>query len=146
MVWRMTRAPANPTSALGSAMMMSPSDAYEASTPAVEGSVRIEMYGRPSSCSRASAADVLAICMSDRMPSCMRAPPVAETTINALRSAIASSIERAIFSPTTEPMLPPMKKKSITVRLTGLPPTVATPANAASFIPVSLWATLMRSG
>ena len=32
-------------------------------------------------------------------------------------------------------MLPPMKKKSITVRLTGLPPTVATPESAASFMP-----------
>ena len=121
-VCRITRAPANPTSASGSARITSPSEAYEASTPAVEGSVRIETNGSRSSWSRASSAEVLAICMSERMPSCMRAPPVAETMISARRSAIARSIERATFSPTTEPMLPPMKKKSMTVRLTGLPP------------------------
>ena len=76
----------------------------------------------------------------------MRAPPVAETVISARRSAIASSIERATFSPTTEPMLPPMKKKSMIVRLTGLPPRVATPASAASLRPVSSWAVRSRSG
>ena len=146
MVWRMTRAPAKPTSALRSARITSPSEAYEASTPAVDGSVRIERNGRCSSCSRASRAEVLAICISERMPSCMRAPPVDDTRISARRSASASSIERATFSPTTEPMLPPMKKKSMSVRLTGLPPTVATPESAASFRPVSFWACLMRSG
>jgi hypothetical protein len=36
MVWRITRAPAKPTSALGSARITSPSEAYDASTPAVE--------------------------------------------------------------------------------------------------------------
>ena len=80
------------------------------------------------------------------MPSCMRAPPVAETTTSARRSAIATSIERATFSPTTEPMLPPMKKKSMTVRLAGLPSIVATPAIAASFCPVSRCAVFRRSG
>ena len=80
------------------------------------------------------------------MPSCMRAPPVADTTTRARRWSSADSIERAIFSPTTEPMLPPMKKKSMMVRLTGLPPTVAMPDSAASIMPVSRWACLSRSG
>ena len=59
---------------------------------------------------------------------------------------VARSIERATFSPTTEPMLPPMKKKSMSVTLTGLPPTVATPESAASFMPVSCRAAESRSG
>ncbi len=67
----------------------------------------------------------------------MRAPPVEETTMQARRSSIAVSIVRATFSPTTEPMLPPMKKKFMTATLAGIPPTVATPQMAASFSPVS---------
>ena len=46
-VWRMvcsmTRGPANPISAFGSAMLRSPSIAYDAVTPPVVGSVRTEM-------------------------------------------------------------------------------------------------------
>src|SRR5437879_2316178 len=75
----MTRGPAKPISARGSAMMTSPSIAKLAVTPPVVGSVRIEMYGSPAAASRSSAADVLAICISERMPSCIRAPPEAET-------------------------------------------------------------------
>ena len=48
-VWRivcsMTRGPAKPMSALGSAMFRSPSIAKDAVTPPVVGSVRTEMYG-----------------------------------------------------------------------------------------------------
>jgi len=76
----------------------------------------------------------------------MRAPPVAETTTTARRSRIPSSMARATFSPTTEPMLPPMKKKFITAQLTGIPPMVALPAMAASFSPVSFCAAASRSG
>ena len=75
----MTRGPAKPMSARGSARMTSPSMAKLAVTPPVVGSVRTEMYGSRASPSRASAAEVLAICISERMPSCMRAPPEAET-------------------------------------------------------------------
>jgi hypothetical protein len=125
---------------------MSPSEANDASTPAVDGSVRIEMNGSRCSRRRASRAEVLAICMSDKMPSCMRAPPVADTVTTARRSIIARSIARATFSPTTEPMLPPMKWKSMMVRLTGLPPIVAMPEIAASVISVSRCASASRSG
>src|SRR5207244_2827835 len=61
MVWRITRAPANPTSALGSATITPPSEAKDASTPAVEGSVRIETNGRRSRSSPVRRAEVLAI-------------------------------------------------------------------------------------
>jgi len=108
--------------------------------------VRIERNGRRSRWSWASSAAVFAICMSERIPSCMRAPPVADTITSARRSFIAVSIERATFSPTTEPMLPPMKKKSMIVRLTGFSPIVAIPSRAASFMPVSFWAAASRSG
>ena len=43
----------------------------------------------------------------------MRAPPEAETTITGHRSAMDRSMARVIFSPITEPMLPPMNFGSI---------------------------------
>ena len=116
--WRivsaMTRGPAKPMSARGSAMMTSPSMAKLAVTPPVVGSVSRDRYGSRSRARRCSAAEVLAICMSDRMPSCMRAPPEADTISSGTRLAIASSIARVSFSPTTEPMLPPMNANSNT--------------------------------
>ena len=45
------------------------------------------------------------------------------------------SIALVIFSPTTEPMLPPRNRKSITARLTHLPPILATPETTASVSP-----------
>ena len=77
----MTRGPAKPISALGSAMLTSPSIAKLAVTPPVVGSVRIEMYGRRARSSRASAALILAICISDSAPSIIRAPPEQDTMI-----------------------------------------------------------------
>ena len=56
--------------------------AKEAVTPPVVGSVRIEMYGRRALAKRARAAEIFAICISDNTPSCMRAPPEADTTIS----------------------------------------------------------------
>ena len=75
----MTRGPAKPISARGSAMFTSPSMAKLAVTPPVVGSVRTEMYGSRARSSRASAALILAICISDRAPSIIRAPPEQET-------------------------------------------------------------------
>src|SRR5689334_24507919 len=60
--------------------------------------------------------------MSARVPSCMRAPPDADTMTSALRVASERSAARVIFSPTTLPMDPPMNSKSITTSSTGLPP------------------------
>ncbi len=74
----MTRGPANPIRARGSATLRSPSIARLADTPPVVGSVMTEINGKPARARRASAALVLAICISDSSASCMRAPPVAE--------------------------------------------------------------------
>ncbi len=133
-------------SAPGSATMRSPSDAYDASTPPVVGSVITLTNGTPASSRRASAETIFPICMSARVPSCMRAPPDADTTTRARRSASARSAARVIFSPTTLPIEPPMNSKSMTTSSTGLPPIAALPAMAASFSPLFVWAAAMRSG
>jgi len=52
----------------------------------VVGSVITLTYGRRAWSSRASAPRIFAICMSAMVPSCMRAPPEAETITSALRS------------------------------------------------------------
>ena len=59
MVCSMTRGPANPMRAFGSAMLRSPSMAKLAVTPPVVGSVRTEMYGSRARSSRASAPQIL---------------------------------------------------------------------------------------
>ena len=75
MVCSMTRGPAKPISAPGSARMMSPSIAKLAETPPVVGSVKKVMYRLPASLWRLTAPLVFAICISERMPSCILAPP-----------------------------------------------------------------------
>ena len=79
MVCSMTRGPAKPISAFGSAMFRSPSIAKLAVTPPVVGSVSTEMYGSRARSSRASAPQIFAICISDSAPSIMRAPPEQQT-------------------------------------------------------------------
>ena len=74
----------------------------------VVGCVSTEMYGTPASRRRASAADVLAICISENRLSCMRAPPLAENDTKGQRSSSAVSAPRVKRSPTTEPIEPPM--------------------------------------
>ena len=102
-------------------MFTSPSIAKLAVTPPVVGSVRTEMYGSRPRSSRASAALIFAICISDSAPSIIRAPPDAETMTTGSRAAIARSIARVIFSPTTTPMLPPMKPYSIAATTHSMP-------------------------
>ena len=109
----MTRGPAKPMSAFGSAMFTSPSIAKLAVTPPVVGSVSTETYGSLARSSRASAALIFAICISDSAPSIIRAPPEQDTMMTGSRSSIARSMARVIFSPTTTPMLPPMNPYSI---------------------------------
>src|SRR2546430_10040632 len=67
-----TRGPANPTTAPGSARITSPCIAYDADTPPVVGLVRIETNGTRAARRRAISTEVLAICIRDRTPSCMR--------------------------------------------------------------------------
>ena len=69
----------------------------------------------------------------------------ADTTISGMRSEAAPSAARAIFSPTTDPMEPPMNPKSMTVTATGRPPIRPLPQIAASRMPVLTWAAASRS-
>jgi len=66
----------------------------------------------------------------------MRAPPEEVTTTSGVRSWSACSMANVINSPTAVPRLPPMKRKSITVRITGLLSIVARAHSTASSIPV----------
>ena len=95
------------------------------------------MYGTPPARNRSSAARVLASCISASVPSCMRAPPDALTTISGTRAASACSAARATFSPTTAPIEPPMNPKSITQIATSVPAIAPVPHRAASRIPVA---------
>ena len=79
------------------------------------------------------------------MPSCMRAPPEAETTIERRRSASARSAARVSFSPTTEPIEPPMKTNSIAPIRTGIPSIVPDPMTIASEVPTCSSASRRRS-
>ena len=77
-----TRGPVNAISAPGSAIVTSPSDANDASTPAVVGCAITVSIGKRASCSSSTAQTVFGSCISERIPSCMRAPPelVTETS------------------------------------------------------------------
>ena len=70
------------------------------------------------------------------MPSYMRAPPEAQTTITGSFSAVPRSMRRAIFSPTTEPMLAPRNSKSMTPSAMARPDSRARPQVTASTSPV----------
>src|SRR6266496_1338784 len=140
-----TRGPANPMTAPGSARITSPCIAYDAETPPVVGFVSTDMNGTPAPCSSAMTTDVLAICISDSTPSCMRAPPEAETRISGERLSMAWRVRRAIFSPTTDPIEPPMKLKSMTPRLIAIPCKRAYPVRIASNGPAFLTAACTRS-
>ena len=136
MVWRMTRGPAKPMRAPGSARMMSPREAKLAVTPPVVGSVSTEIYSRPFSENRARAALVFAICIRDRMPSCIRAPPLAAKRIRGNLFFVAYSMARVIFSPTAALMLPMRKRLSSTPTTHFCPPMVPVAVTAASVRPV----------
>ena len=67
----------------------------------------------------------------------MRAPPEQQTMMTGERDSIARSIDRAIFSPTTTPMLPPMKPYSIAATIVRTPSMVPDAVMTASFWPVA---------
>ena len=58
--------------------------------------------------------------MSERIPSCMRAPPEAVTQTSGTCRSAARSQARANFSPTALPIEPPMNAKSMTASSHGL--------------------------
>ena len=66
--------------------------------------------------------------------------------ISGSRSARACSAARVTFSPTTVPIEPPMKAKSITQTATFVPDMVPVPQTAASRTPVLTRAAARRSG
>src|SRR5216684_1814867 len=66
----------------------------------------MEMKGSRAAFRRAISTDALAICISDSTPSCIRAPPEAETMMSGTRRSTERRVSRAIFSPTTDPLEP----------------------------------------
>ena len=107
-------------------------------TPPVVGSVRIEKNGIRASWSLARAAEIFAICIRESAPSCMRAPPEVEMTISGRSSSRARSAARVIFSPTTEPIDPPMKPYSMAAATTGIRSISPVTQITASLSPVFL--------
>ena len=81
----------------------------------------MEMNGTRAARKRAISTELLAICMRDSTPSCIRAPPDADTMTSGTRRSAERRVSRAIFSPTTDPIEPPMKLKSITATSSGMP-------------------------
>ncbi len=79
------------------------------------------------------------ICIRDIIPSCILAPPEQEMMIRGNFSSTALSAALATFSPTTEPMLPPMKANSMAWIMTGSPPRVPRAVTMASGSPVFFW-------
>src|SRR3984957_4321700 len=145
MVCSITRGPANPIKAPGSAIFRSPSMAKDAVTPPVVGSVSTEMNGTLASSNRASAAEILANCIRLITPSIMRAPPDADTMTIGARVSVACSMARVMPSPTTAPMLPPMNAYSMALTITVRPFNLPRALINASLRPVSAWACFRRA-
>ena len=82
---------------------------------------------------QAYRALVFAICIKDKMPSCILAPPAAVKPITDRRCSVAYSNKRVIFSPTTVPMLPIIKCGSMQNTAQSSPITFAVPQTTASF-------------
>src|SRR5579884_44170 len=140
-----TRGPVNAISAPGSATVTSPSDANDASTPAVVGCVITVIIGSLASCRSSTAQTVFGICISERIPSCIRAPPELVTVTSGTPRSVAESHARENFSPTALPIEPPMNAKSITASSIGCPSSDACPTTIASPSPVFSSASASRS-
>jgi hypothetical protein len=84
-------------------------------------------------------------CISERMPSCMRAPPEAANSTHGVPRATAVSMPVMIASPAAMPSEPPMKPKSCTTTVVSSPSTGPTPTRTASCMPVLARASLRRS-
>ena len=88
----------------------------------------------------------MAICIRERIPSCIRAPPEEQKITIPQSSSLARSARRATFSPTTDPMEPPINSKSITPTMAGCPRTFPFPPTRASLLWVLRWVSFTRSG
>ncbi len=82
------------------------------------------------------AAEVLAICMREYRPSCIRAPPLAENMISGSLCLSAYSVSLATFSPSTVPMLPIKKPASSTATAALYPCIFTTAVTTDSVAPV----------
>ena len=140
-----TRGPVKASSAPGSATITSPRLAKLASTPAVVGCVMTLMKPQRASRRSSIAHTVFGSCISERMPSCMRAPPEAVTVTRGTLRSTALSHARESFSPTTLPIEPPMNAKSITASSQACSSIAACPITIASPRPVETSASARRS-
>ena len=93
--------------------------------------------GQPRAVEPRERALIFAICISDSAPSIIRAPPEQDTMTTGSCRAIARSMPRVIFSPTTTPMLPPMKPYSIAATTVSMPLIRPVAVMTASFRPVA---------
>src|SRR3981189_3704385 len=93
---------------------------------------------------RGGAADTFASCIRLMVPSIMRAPPEQEIITSGTLFAMAASIARVTFSPTTAPIDPPMKLNSIEQQMTGRPPNKPSAVTMASAMPSFLRASFNR--
>lgn len=115
---------------------MSPRLAKLALTPPVVGLVRYDINNPPASLNFSIAAVVFAICISEKRPSCILAPPLAANIISGSFLFIAYSVSLVIFSPTAIPMLPIRNLLSITATAVLTPPIRHVPVTTASCWPV----------
>ena len=115
-------------------------------TPPVVGWVSTLMYNPPFAEKRWMAALVFAICIRLKMPSCIRAPPLAEKITSGRCFAAAYSMARVILSPTAVLMLPMKKRLSSTAATQATPPMRPVAVTAASRRPVLFWAAASFSG
>ena len=99
----------------------------------------------PASRRSSTAQTVFGSCISERIPSCMRAPPEAVTETRGTLRSPALSQARTNFSPTTRPIEPPMKPNSITASSHGWSSIAARPISIASPRPVESSASASRS-
>ena len=139
-----TLGPAKPIIAPGSAIIISPKNAKLALTPPKVGLQSNEIKGSFASLSLLSAQEVFAICKSEKVDSCILAPPLVEQMISAWRFLIARFIARTIFSPSTDPSEPPINSKSNTTSCTFIPCMLALPAITALGLPVFVCASWTR--
>ncbi len=72
---------------------------------------------------------------SERMPSCMRLPPVAISDTTGCRARRATLNARSMRSPVCWPTEPPRNRKSKAISTAGTPPTVACPHTTDSVCP-----------
>ena len=133
MVCSITRGPANPIKAFGSARIISPSMAKLAVTPPVVGSVSTLINNWPASWCFFKAAEVFAICIRDTIPSCIRAPPEQAKRITGSFSDVARSTIWVTFSPTICPILLIRNLASQTPKAVSWPPIFPFPVTIASF-------------